>query len=71
MKLDKKKLNSAKFMFLSISDIKTEQDFKKVLFDTITKIEYGQLFKGERNIGEKWGLQDLQTLVDCIVFREK
>lgn len=71
MKLDKRKLKSAQFMFLSVSDIKTEQDFKKALFDTITKIEYGQLCTGERNINEKWGLQDLQTLIDCIVFEEK
>lgn len=65
MRLDKKKLNSAKFMLLS--GVKTERDFEQAIYNTLEKIDLGQQL-GDRTFGEIWGLQDLQTLIGCIKF---
>lgn len=65
MRLDKKKLNLAKFMLLS--GVKTEYDFEQAIYATLEKINRGQQ-QGDRTLGETWGLQDLQILIGCIKF---
>lgn len=70
MKLNKTKLKNTNYVLLSIGgEIKTESEFMGAIKFCIEKVKRGQASRKDNTLGESWGIEDLEKLVNCIDFK--
>ena len=68
MKLNKKKLKN-QTLYLIGSEIKNEAEFIEAMKHCIEKVKRGQANRIANSLGESWGIDDLEKLVNCIDFK--
>ncbi|MBQ9737946.1 MAG: hypothetical protein IJV75_00315 [Alphaproteobacteria bacterium] len=69
MKLNKQKIKKLE-LFGVDTVVKDEESFIDCINRSITSIARGQSFHKDVNIlGEQWGLENLQKLIDCIDYK--
>lgn len=68
MKLNKAKLKNYIF-YLTKGEVKTEGEFIQFMKYCIKNIKRGQANRKENSLGEMWGVEDLEKLVNCIDFK--
>lgn len=67
MKLNKTKLKNQTFYLIG-GEIKNEDEFMQAVKNCIENVKRGQRRK-DNTLGELWGIEDLEKLVNCIDFK--
>lgn len=70
MKLNKTKLKT-QTLYLIGGEIKNEDEFMQAVKNSIEKVKRGQASRKDNTLGESWGIEDLEKLVNCIDFKEE
>lgn len=68
MKLNKTKLKNQTFYLIG-GEIKNEDEFMQAVKNCIEKVKRGQASRKDNTLGESWGIEDLEKLVNCIDFK--
>ena len=68
MKINKTKLKN-QTLYLTSDEIKNEAEFIATMKYCIEKVKRGQANRIANSLGESWGIDDLEKLVNCIDFK--